>query len=216
MTPFRIILADDHRLFREGIRRILEDVEGLQVVGEAKDGISLLKRLRTVEADLVILDISMPGMRGIEVTKEIRSQYPFVQVLILTMHRDLEYFQHSTAAGASGFLLKEDADEALVSAVKTIQEGKVYVSPLLREELAESFFRQTGSDEDKADPGLTTREREVLKLIAEGKTNQEVADLFSISVRTVQHHRANLMRKLRIHKTADLIRYAIRKGYTQA
>lgn len=211
---YRIILADDHVMFRHGVKRILEDIDGLSVVGEAGNGIELLKLLNRITADMVILDISMPGMRGIETIREIKSIHPEIRVLILTMHKDTQYFQHAIAAGAFGYLLKEDADEALVSAVKTLQQGKAYVSPLLAEELADNLFQLPGGHGSRTDNRLTVREKEVLKLIAEGKTSREVAELFSISVRTVQHHRANLMRKLGMKKTADLVKYAIRKGYT--
>ena len=214
MAPFRIILADYHRMFRHGIRRILEDVEGIIIVGEADDGLKLLKLLRNTTADLLVLDISMPGMRGIEASKEIKSLYPEIKILILTMHRDLEYFQHAIDAGAVGFLLKEDADEALVTAIKAIQRGEVFISPLLKEDLTYHFFQQPGKEKEGQVKRLTTREKEVLKLIAEGKTSREIADLFSISVRTVQHHRANLMKKLSLRKTADLVKFAIRRGYT--
>ncbi len=215
MEPYRIILADDHRMFRHGVRRILEDVNGISIVGEASDGLTLLKLLRHTVADLVVLDISMPGMRGIEATKEVKSLYPHIKILILTMHKDLEYFQHATAAGAVGFVLKEDADEALVTAIKEIQQGKVYVSPLLREDLTDHLFRLQGKEKKGRLNSLTTREKEVLKLIAEGKTSREIAHLFSISIRTVQHHRANLMKKLNLRKTADLVKFAIRRGYTE-
>ena len=214
MGGYRIILADDHVMFRHGAKRILEDNEGLCVVGEAGNGIELLKLLNRITADMVILDISMPGMRGIEAAREIKSIHPEIRILILTMHKDVEYFQHAIAAGASGYVLKEDADEALVSAVKAIQQGRVYVSPLLAEELTDSLFQLPTASKERDNARLTVREKEVLKLIAEGKTSREVADLFSISVRTVQHHRANLMRKLGMNKTADLVKYAIRKGYT--
>jgi len=215
MENYRIILADDHVMFRHGVRRILEDITGLSIVGEVGNGLELIKLLNHEDADLVILDISMPGMRGIEAAREIKSIHPTLRILILTMHKDIEYFRHAIAAGASGYVLKEDADEALVSAVQMIQQGRVYVSPLLAEELTDNLFQlpqnATKHDYDR----LTVREKEVLKLIAEGKTSRETADLFSISVRTVQHHRANLMRKLGLNKTADLVKYAIRKGYTE-
>lgn len=214
MEPFRIILADDHRMFRHGIRRILADVEGIAIAGEASDGLELLKLLLHTPADLLVLDISMPGMRGIEASKEIKSLYPHIKILILTMHRDLEYFQHAIAAGAVGFVLKEDADEALVTAIKAIQRGEVFISPLLKEDLTDHIFQQPGKAKERQNNRLTTREKEVLKLIAEGNTSREIADLFSISVRTVQHHRANLMNKLNLHKTADLVKFAIRRGYT--
>lgn len=215
MESYRVILADDHRMFRHGVRRIIEDVSGITVVGEASDGLTLLKLLHRTTADLVILDISMPGMRGLEASKEIKTLYPNIKILILTMHRDMEYFRHAIAAGAVGFLLKEDADEALVTAIKTIEMGEVFISPLLKEDLTDHLFQQPGKQEEGQINRLTTREKEVLKLIAEGKTSREIAHLFSISIRTVQHHRANMMKKLNIHKTADLVKFAIRRGYTE-
>ena len=214
MDPYRIILADDHAMFRQGIKRILEEFEDWAVVGETGDGVALLELLKKIPAEMVILDISMPNMRGIEATKEIMSTYPHMRILILTMHRDIEYFEHALSAGAAGFLLKEDADIELVNAIKTIRGGKVYLSPLLTEELTGKMFRAGGITGKKPIDILTTREKEVLKLIAEGKTSKEIAELFSISARTVQHHRANMMRKLNINKAAELIKYAIRKGYT--
>lgn len=214
MGAYRIVLADDHAMFRQGIKRIVEEMEGFAVVGETGDGVTLLKLLNKIQADMVIMDISMPSMRGIEATKEITSLYPDIKILILTMHRDMAYFEHAIAAGATGFLLKEDADVELVNAIKTIRSGKVYLSPLLTEALTGKVFRSGSATGEKPEELLTTREREVLKLIAEGKTSKEIADLFNISTRTVQHHRANMMRKLEINKTAELIKYAIRKGYT--
>lgn len=214
MDAYQIVLADDHAMFRQGIKRIVEEMEGFTVVGETGDGVSLLKLLNTVQADMVIMDISMPSMRGIEATKEVLSLYPGIKILILTMHRDMEYFDHAISAGATGFLLKEDADEELVNAIKTIRKGRVYLSPLLTEEVTGKVFRSGGTAGEKPEELLTTREKEVLKLIADGKTSKEIADLFNISIRTVQHHRANMMRKLEIRKVAELIKYAIRKGYT--
>ena len=213
-TAYRIILADDHAMFRQGIKRIVEEIAGWQVVAETGDGVALLKLLNKTAADMVILDISMPGMRGIEATKEIMAIHSHMKVLILTMHRDLEYFYHAVSAGAAGFLLKEDADEELVNAIKTIQNDKVYLSPLITQELTGHMFQAGSAGEEGFVEVLTTREKEVLKLIAEAKTSKEIADLFHISIRTVQHHRANMMRKLNIKKSAELIKYAIRKGYT--
>jgi len=213
-SPYRILLADDHVMFRQGMKRILEGVADLEVVGEVGDGLKLLERLKKSPPDMVILDISMPNLRGIEATKEIKTAYSEVKVLILTMHKDKEYLYHAISAGADGYLLKEDADTELFSAIETIRRGGNYISPLLSVELANDLaqtFHGTGF-KPPFEP-LTTREREVLKLIAEGKSNKEAASLLFISVRTVQHHRANIMRKLNIRKTADLVRYAIRKGY---
>jgi DNA-binding NarL/FixJ family response regulator len=214
VSSYSILLADDHVMFRQGMKRILEGVADLEVVGEVGDGLKLLERLKKSSPDMVILDISMPNLRGIEATKEIKTANSEVKVLILTMHKDKEYLYHAISAGADGYLLKEDADTELFSAIETIRRGGNYISPLLSVELADDLAQTYHGAGLKApfEP-LTTREREVLKLIAEGKSNKEVANLLFISIRTVQHHRANIRKKLNIKKTADLVRYAIRKGY---
>ena len=217
MSPYRIVLADDHAMFRQGITNILESAEDLEVVGEANDGLKLLELLKKVTPDMVILDISMPNLRGLEATREIKTIFPDVKVLILTMHRDKEYVYSAISAGAEGYLLKEDADTELFAAIDTIRKKGHYLSPLLSGELTHELIRtsQKGQLSSPSDP-LTIREREVLKLIAEGIPNKEIADLLYISIRTVEHHRANIMQKLNIKKTANLVKYAIRKGYTSS
>ena len=214
MLPYRIVLADDHVMFRQGIKRIIDETEGLEVVGEAKDGLELLELLKKLEPDMVLLDISMPNIRGIEATREIRSLYPQTKVLILTMHRRKEYLYDAVAAGAQGYLLKEDSDVELFSAVKTIRKGGFYVTRLLAGEMAEDISHMyKGNGEFHSEP-LTTREREVIKLIAEGKSGREIGDLLFISIRTVEKHRANITRKLNLSTTAEIVKYAILKGYT--
>jgi DNA-binding NarL/FixJ family response regulator len=213
--PYRIVLADDHVIFRQGIKRILEPLEDLEVVGEAGDGLLLIGLLKDARADMVILDISMPNLRGLEAALEVKAIYPDIKVLFLTMHREKEYLHRAMSAGADGYMLKEDADTELFSAINTIRQGGTYISPLLSLQLTDLLvqkYRSPGLDPDH-DP-LTTREKEIVKLIAEGKSGAEIAGMLYISVRTVQHHRANIMRKLGIKKTADLIKYAISKGYT--
>lgn len=215
MNPYRIVLADDHRMFRLGIRKILEKDKGLAIVGEAADGLKLLELLRTVTPDLIILDVSMPNLRGIEATREVKKILPHVKVLILSMHRDKEYVCSAISAGAEGYLLKEDADTDLFAAIERIRREGHFISPILAGELTFDLLqthlkgRMTPESES-----LSTREREVLKLIAEGISNKEIADLLSISVRTVENHRANIMRKLNLKTTAHLTKYAIRMGYT--
>jgi DNA-binding NarL/FixJ family response regulator len=164
---------------------------------------------------MVVLDISMPKLRGIEAICEIKSLHPKVKVLILTMHRDKEYLYQSLSSGADGYLLKEDADTELFSAIKKIREGAFYASPSLSKELNAYLKLEGGGDDGSSYKGecLSTREREVLKLIAEGKSSREVAEILYISIRTVDHHRANIMDKLKLRKTADLVKYAIHKGY---
>ena len=214
MLPYRIVLADDHVMFRQGIKRIIEETEGLEVVGEANDGFELLNLLKELKPDIVFLDISMPNIRGIEATQEIKSLHPDVEVLILTMHRKKEYLYHAISAGAKGYLLKEDSDVELFSAIDTIRKGGFYVTRLLAGELAEDISHLYKGNAQLPSEPLTTREREVLKLIAEGKSNREIASLLYISIRTVENHRANIMKKLKLNKTAEIVKYAILKGYT--
>jgi DNA-binding NarL/FixJ family response regulator len=212
MGTYRIVVADDHALFRQGLKGILEGAADLEVVGEAGDGLELLNLLNANQLDphLVILDISMPNLRGIEAIREIKTIHPNVKILIVTMHKDKEYLLQSLAAGADGYFLKKDADTELFAAIEKIRNKKNYVSPHLSEELADDW-EQIRMGFIK--PLLTPREREVLKLIAEGKSNKEVADLLFVSVHTVERHRANIMEKLNLKKTADLVKYAIQKGY---
>jgi DNA-binding NarL/FixJ family response regulator len=215
MDPYRVILADDHVMFRQGVKRILKDANNLEVVGEASDGLELLDVLKETTPDMVILDISMPNLRGLEATREIKTLFPNVKVLILTMHWDKEYVYGAISAGAEGYLLKEDADTELFIAVEKIRQGGRYISPILSGELTHELIsirhdRQSTSSYET----LTLREKEVLKLIAEGKSHKEIADLLFISIRTVDHHRANIMKKLNIKDTANLTKYAIREGYT--
>ncbi len=218
-SPFSILLADDHVMFRRGVRRIIQGIADVEVVGEASDGFELLELLKKTNPNLVIMDISMPNLRGLEATKEIKIIDPGVKVLILTMHRDKEYLYHAFSAGAEGYLLKEDADSELISAIETLKKGGTYISPLLSGQLADLFMQKSRPAAEmpaKPEEPLTTREREIIKLIAEGKSSKEMAALLFISSRTVQHHRANIMRKLNIKKTADLVKYAIQKGYTES
>jgi len=214
MEPYSIVLADDHGLFRAGLKRILREVPWLEVVGEADDGLALLSLLKKREPHLVILDISMPHLRGIEAICEIRAGHPNVKILMLTMYKDMEFVSQAMGAGASGYLLKQDAETEIFAAIEAIRQGRTYVSRLLSSELAASWAEVArGGRQTLFDEPLTPRERQVVKLIAEGKSNREVADVLSISVHTVERHRANVMQKLRLRKTADLVKYALQKGY---
>jgi len=212
MTPYRVVLADDHALFRGGVRRILEEIPGVAVVGEAGDGLALLEILKNITPDLVVLDISMPHLRGLEAIREIKKLVPDTAVLMLTMHKETDYLSEALRAGASGYLLKQEADPELINAVKTIQSGKTYLSPNLSD-LVPDLLRRRHEPGGVLKEILTHREREVLKLLADGKTSKEIADLLYISLRTVQNHRANIMRKLNFKRTTDLVKYALQKGY---
>jgi DNA-binding NarL/FixJ family response regulator len=202
-------------LVRQGLKRILEGSADLKVVGEAGDGLEVLDLCKHLTPHLAILDISMPKLRGIEAIHELKIICPETDVMILTMHKDKEYLYLALSAGAKGYLVKEDADKELFSAIEKIRQGKTYISPYFTEELLDDLV-QMGRGEGRAsldtDP-LTTREREVVKLIAEGKSSKEIGDLLCISARTVDNHRANIMEKLSLKKVTDLVKYAIQKGY---
>jgi len=215
MEGYKLILADDHALFRHGMRRILSERADLQVVGEAKDGIHLLELLRQLEPNAIILDISMPQLRGIEAIHEIKRMQPHVKVIMLTMHKDSDYLFQAISAGADGYLLKEDAENELFFAIDAVRRGELYLSPLVAEESRQDWaqIRRGGRPVQSPTP-LTTRECQILKLIAEGKSSKEIGDVLCISYRTVERHRANIMEKLNVNKTADLVRYAVQKGYS--
>lgn len=214
MNNYRIVIADDHVLFRQGIKKVLEEMDDIEIVGEANDGLELLNLLKKLTPHMVVLDISMPNLRGIEATHEIKVINPAIKVLILTMHKSKDYLYHAISAGAEGYVLKEDADTDLFSAIERIRKGKTYISPILSEELTDDLVQVCrGKHKIRSDP-LTPREREVIKLVAEGKTNKEIAHLLFVSIRTVEKHRANIMRKAKLKSTPELVKYAIEKGYT--
>ena len=194
MEHYNIILADDHKLFRLGIRKILEELEDVTVIGEANDGLELLHLLKKITPHMVILDISMPNIRGIEATRR-------------------DYLYHSISAGAEGYLLKEDADTELYMAIEKIREGGVFISPILADDLADNFVQMCRGNSLYDFEILTSREREIIKFIAEGKTNKEIAGMLCISTRTVENHRANIMKKLNLKNTSELVKYAISKNY---
>ena len=214
--PYRVVLADDHVIFRQGIKQLIDSKPGFKVVGEASDGLELVNLIqRGLKTDLVIVDISMPNLRGIEATHEIKALSPDIKILVVTMHKSKEYLYHSISAGAQGYLLKEDSEVELFSAIETIRKGEIFVSKLLTQELTQDLSNiYYGDGQILTDP-LTPREREVLKMVAEGRTNKQIADLLFISTRTVENHRAKIMNKLNLKKTVDLIRYAMDKGYVR-
>ena len=202
MSGYRIVLADDHALIREGLRRLIEGDVGLEVVGEAGDGLELLAVIEELRPDLAIVDISMPNLRGVEAVRRIKSSHPEVKVLILSMYR--EYQHQALAAGADGYLLKEDAPRELFSAIECVRQGKIFLSTRLNQ--GERCLPEQGE-------ALSVREREVLKLIVEGKPNKEIAEDLCISVRTVESHRASILAKLNVKSAAELVRCAIQNGY---
>ena len=211
---YRIILADDHVLVRRGLSLILGENADLEIAAEVGDGLELLSVLNKTDADMIILDVSMPNLRGIEAIPEIRRVRPNTRVLMLTMHKEEDYLYQAISAGANGYLLKDDAEKELFSAIEQIRNGKIYISPGLTDQSMQNWARlRRGEDDSRGPDSLTVRQREILKLIAEGKSNKEIGDLLYISVRTVERHRANMMARLNIRKTAELVQYAMRKHY---
>ena len=214
MGSYAIVLADDHTIFRTGVKKILEETGDLKVVGEAEDGLALLDFLKNHEADMVLLDISMPNLRGIEAAREAKSIRPDIKILILTMHKNMQYLASSVDAGADGYLLKEDTAEELLEAIARLRKGGRYISRTLSMDMTEDFFKKRGQGPGSGPADLSIREREVLKFVAEGKSSKTIAKLLFISPRTAEHHRANLKKKLGLNSTAELVKYAIKEGYT--
>ena len=213
MAKCKIILADDHVLIRQGLKKLIEENKMLEVIGEAGDGLELLDVLENHEPNLIILDISMPQLRGIEVINEAKRLCPNVKILMITMHKSEQYFLCAMSAGADGYLLKEDSDSELLTAIDMVMEGEMYISPHLAEEFSDEVIKTYREKGVFPCETLTNREVEVLKLVAEGLTSKEIAELLSISIRTVEHHRANLLKKLNLKNTADLIKHAIQNGF---
>jgi DNA-binding NarL/FixJ family response regulator len=214
-VSYRIVLADDHNLFRDGIKRIVEGIPDVQVVGEVGDGLELLGLLEKSVPDLIILDLSMPNLQGIEATQKIKNLYPDVKILILTMHKSKEHLHSALLAGADGYMLKDNSYADLISAIEVLRADNTYISNLLYGHMVD-FFRKERRELSQRPKALSKRERKVLELIAEGKSRKEIAETLTISISTVQSHRNNIKKKLNMKKTADLIKYAIQKGYTSS
>lgn len=213
MSKIRVFLADDHLILREGIRALLEKVPDIEMVGEAADGEAAISSIEQLMPDVVLMDITMPGINGLEATRLIKQRYPQIKVLILTMHETDQYLSEMLSAGASGYIVKTTDSSELISAIQEVNEGNVHLYPSIARMLVEDYLHKvTTGEEKKSYNGLTPREREVLKHIAEGKQNKEISNFLGISVRTVQAHRTNLMDKIGAHDRTELVKYAIRKG----
>lgn len=211
MTKIRVLLADDHTIVRDGIRSLLEDEEDMEVVAEAKDGREAVRLAQIEQPDVVLMDVVMPLLNGREATCQIKRENPQIHVLVLTMHENEEYVRQMLAAGAAGYVLKDAAARDLIKAIRSVHHGEAVLSPAVTRLVLEDYLRWADLEEQPDENCLTTREREVLQLIAEGYTNRQMAEILSISIKTVQSHRGNLMAKLDIHDKGELIKYAIQK-----
>ena len=214
MTITRVLLAEDHTIVRKGLLALLSPEEDIEVCGEVGTGKQAVKAVGALAPDVAILDITMPELSGLEAARRIRKRYPEAQILFLTMHANEAYLREALLIGASGFVLKRAAPEELILAIRAAARGQTFVSPALSSALVEGYKSHLKSDSGNELEALTSREREVLQLIAEGRTSSQIADSLHISVKTVLAHRSNLMGKLQAHCTADLVKYAIRTGLT--
>jgi DNA-binding NarL/FixJ family response regulator len=216
MKPIRILLADDHTVVRKGLRMLLESQPGLTVIAEAADGRSAVSLAEQDPPDVVVMDVAMPMLNGIEAARQITAKLPQVAVVFLSMHSDESYVLKALKAGARGYLLKDSAEHDLIHAVRAVAQGKSFFSPAIGKMMVEDYMRelQDRQIEDTYEL-LTTREREVLQLLAEGKSNKEVAAVLNLSLYTVETHRGNILQKLNLHSGAELILYAMRKGVIQ-
>ncbi|GAC1403290.1 MAG: response regulator transcription factor [Ktedonobacteraceae bacterium] len=209
----RILLADDHTILRAGLRMMLNAQLDFEVVGEAQDGRQAIQEAQRLQPDVILMDITMPDMNGIEATRQIKRLLPETKVLILTMHEHDEYVFQALRAGASGYMLKEAADTDLISALRVIQNGQFYLSPTAQSVMVGDYLQRVRTGEEKDSySSLTEREREILKLVAEGYTNNQIAERLIISPKTVDTHRTHVMDKLNLHSRAELVKYAMRRG----
>ncbi len=210
----KILLADDHEIVREGLRNLLEKQEGFEVVAEAEDGLTAVKKAKKFSPDLVIMDIGMPDLNGIEATRQILAESPHIKIIALSMHSETRFVSEMLKAGASAYLLKDSAFEELIQAIQASRSNKIYLSPRIADKVIKNYITSFPRESFSPFSILTQREREVIQLIAEGKSTKKIASLLFLSVKTVETHRQNIMEKLDLRSVAELTKYAIREGLT--
>jgi DNA-binding NarL/FixJ family response regulator len=211
MNAIKVLLADDHSLFRAGVHALLSNIEGVDVVGEADTGRKALEMVGARTPDVVLMDIAMPEMNGLETTTRVTREYPGVRVIMLSMHAGEEYVMQALRAGASGYLLKDAATSELELAVRAVARGETYLTPTISKRVIDDYLMRTTGAQGPVDQ-LTKRQREILQLIAKGYTSKEMAQMLNLSPKTIETHRTQLMKQLDIHDVAGLVRYAIRVG----
>lgn len=214
---YAVVIVEDHQLFRDGLKSMLNKRDDITIVGEAEDGIKAVKLIRKLKPDLVLLDLSMPKMGGISVMKDVKRELPDTRILLLTIHESDQYVLEAFEAGADGYCIKDSSRQELMLAIDSVLQGNTYISPGISEQVMEGFLsnRKRLKEKTRWDT-VTQREREVLKLLAEGYSNKEIGELLHISVKTVEKHRANLIDKLDLHNVAQLTAYAIKQGLVES
>ena len=214
MAIIRVLIVDDHTLFRKGLKKLLESMGNIEVIGEAKNGVEAVKQVATINPQVILMDIAMPEMNGLEATRQIHEQFPSIAIIILTMYDDEEFLKQSLEYGAIGYLLKNTSIEELYLALQTAAKGEPYFSPSLSRKMLNNFLgsRSPSLISQNLYSVLSNREIEILKLITDGNSNKAIANQLCISIKTVEKHRNNIMQKLKIHNIVDLVKYALKNG----
>ena len=211
MDTIRVLLADDHILIRAGVRALLENIEGIDVIGEASDGRQAMELVKEHSPDILLTDIAMPGLNGLEAIARIKKSFDRLHIIVLSMHTSEEYVREALGVGAGGYIVKGADPSELELALKSVMRGELYLSPAISKSIVSHFLKQSPTASDPVKE-LTSRQREILQLIAEGQTTKDIAQLLDLSIKTVETHRTDLMKRLDIHDVAGLVRYAIRRG----
>jgi len=214
MTALRILIVDDHAVVRRGIRSLLESEQGFTVSGEATTGREAVEMARRLQPDVIVMDLTLPELNGLDAARQILKDAPRIEILVLTMHHSEALARDVLQAGARGYVLKSDADQSLIAAIKSLRDHKPFLSPNVTEFVLDDYLRRNDGN-DGAPPDVTAREREIIQLLAEGNSNKEAAATLGVSVKTIEAHRANIMRKLRLRSVTELVRYAIRNNIVQ-